>query len=58
MTLRLLEKFWCKPQNGQLAPKSRIFKMVENHHGAIFICGVKIQTPTTYAWLERKFYQD
>ena len=36
MALWLLEKFWCKPQNGQLAPKSQIFKMVGNHHGAQF----------------------
>ena len=29
-------KFWWKPENRQLAPKSPIFKMTENHHGAQF----------------------
>ena len=29
-------KIWCKLQNGQLAPKSPIFKMVKNYHGAYF----------------------
>ena len=48
MALWLLERFWCKPQNGQLAPKSQIFKMVWNHHGAQFHMWVKIQMPTTY----------
>ena len=36
MDISLPEKFWCKPQNGQLAPKSLIFKMAENHHVAHF----------------------
>ena len=36
MALWIPEKFWCKPQTGQLAPKSTIFKMPENHHGAHF----------------------
>ena len=36
MVLWLPEKFWCKPQNGQPAPKSSIFKMVKNHHHACF----------------------
>ena len=36
MALWLPEKFWCKPQNGQLASKSSIFKIAENHHGANF----------------------
>ena len=36
MALQLPEKFWCKAQNGQLAPKSLNFKMTENHCGAYF----------------------
>ena len=36
MTLRIPEKFCCKPQKGQLAPKFPIFKMAENPHGAQF----------------------
>ena len=36
MVLWLPEKIWYKLQNGQLAPKSLIFKMAENNHGAIF----------------------
>ena len=34
MALSLPEKFWCKPQNGQLAPKFLIFKLAENYHDA------------------------
>ena len=36
MALWLPEKFWCKPKNGLLVPKSLIFRMTENHHGAHF----------------------
>ena len=36
MALALPKKFCCKPQNGQLAPKSPIFKMAENHHDTHF----------------------
>ena len=36
MALWLSEKIWHKLQNGQLAPKSLIFKMAENNHDAIF----------------------
>ena len=40
MALWLPEKVWCKSQNDPLAPKSPIFKMVDNHQGADFhICG-------------------
>ena len=48
--LWLPEKFWCKPQNNQVAPKPPNFQ-----NDGIFICGVKIQMPTTYTTLERKF---
>ena len=51
-------KIWYKPQNGQLAPKSAIFKMAEITMAPIFICEVRIQMPTTYVLLESKFYQD
>ena len=36
MGLWVPEKVWWKLQNGQLAPKSLIFKMAENNHGACF----------------------
>ena len=36
MALWLPEKFWCKPQNGQLVPKCSIFKIAANHHGTHF----------------------
>ena len=36
MALGLPENSWCKPQNGQLAPKFPIFRMVKNEHGAHF----------------------
>ena len=34
VALCLPEKFWCKPQNFQLGPKSPVFKIAENHHAA------------------------
>ena len=51
-------KFSWKPENRQLVPKSPIFKMTENHHGAQFYMWGQIQMPTTYISLENKFYQD
>ena len=34
MALWLPERFWCKPPNGQLVPKSLTSQMAGNHHSA------------------------
>ena len=52
------EKIWCRPQNGQLAPKSPILKMAANHHGAHFHMWGQNSNAHNLYMVEKEIYQD